>query len=107
MALQSWIRLDTSHTRVELLKGYNEIFRDELGMTKSIQANLKLREDITPRFHMPRPLSFALKEPVEQELHQLEEAGILTKVSHSEWVAPVVPVPKKDGKVRLCGDCKN
>lgn len=57
--------LDTSHTRVEsLLKSYNEIFRDELGMMKSIQANLKLREDVTPHFHKPRPLPFALKEPV-------------------------------------------
>ncbi len=99
--------LDTSHTRVEsLLKSYSEIFRDELGTMKSIQASLTLKEDVTPRFHRPRPLPFALKEPVEQELHRLEEAGILTKVSHSEWAAPIVPVPKKDGKVRLCGDYK-
>ena len=61
--------------------------------------NLK---DITPCFHRPRPLPFALKE---QELHRLEEARILTKVSHSEWAAPV-PVPKKDGKMHLCGDYK-
>ena len=72
----------------------------------SIQASLKLKEDVAPRFHRPRSLPFALKEPVEQELHRLEEAGILEKVSHSEWAAPIVPVPKKDGKVRLCGDYK-
>ena len=26
--------------------------------------------------------------------------------SHSDWVAPIVPVPKKDGRFRICGDYK-
>jgi len=29
---------------------------------------------------------------------------VLQKVSHSEWATPVVAVPKRDGKVRVCGD---
>lgn len=32
--------------------------------------------------------------------------GILEKVSYSEWAAPIVAVPKKDGKFRVCGDYK-
>ena len=31
---------------------------------------------------------------------------MIEKVSYSEWVAPIVPVPKVDGKVRICGDYK-
>ena len=30
----------------------------------------------------------------------------MTKVSHSDWATTVVPIPKKDGSVRICGDFK-
>ena len=31
---------------------------------------------------------------------------MLRKVDHSEWAAPIIPVPKKDGTIRICGDYK-
>ena len=67
---------------------------------------MKLKEDASPKFFRPRPIPFALREPVEQELNRLEQEGILKKVVHSNWAAPIVPVPKKDGKIGICGDYK-
>ena len=36
----------------------------------------------------------------------MEDAKIISKVTYSEWAAPIVAVPKKDGKQRICGDYK-
>ena len=58
-------------------------------------AHLSLREGSSPCFCRPRPIPFAIKEPVGKELDHLESAGILRKVHHSDWAATIVPVPKK------------
>ena len=41
-----------------------------------------------------------------KELDRLEEEGILCRVDHSEWAAPIVPVPKRDWSICICGDFK-
>ena len=43
---------------------------------------------------------------MEQELERLEKAGVLERVNHSEWAAPIVTVPKRHGQVCICGDYK-
>ena len=41
---------------------------------------------------------------MEIELKQLQQTGIIKPIEHSDWAAPIVPVVKKDGSVRICGD---
>ena len=63
-------------------------------------------ENTHPKFYKPRPVPIMLKPKVEDELKRLQDAGIISPVRSSSWAAPVVPVLKKDGKIRLCGDYK-
>ena len=51
-------------------------------------------------------MPYTLKNAVDTELKQLEEAGIIQSTPHSEWATPLVAVPKRNGGVRLCRDYK-
>lgn len=69
-----------------------------------IQAKLTLKENTTPVFCKPRTVPFKLLSLVEQELQTLVRDGVLEKVNTSQWVTPIVPVLKKNNRVRICGD---
>ena len=43
---------------------------------------------------------------MEAELERLQSQGIIEPVQFSDWAAPIVPVPKSDGNIRICGDYK-
>ena len=73
---------------------------------QNIKAELKVMKGAKPRFHRPRTMPFALKEAVVRELKRLENMGIICKVTHSTRAAPIVPIVKADGSVRVCGDYK-
>ena len=97
----------SSQARVDvLLKKYKEVFAEGLGTMRHYQAKLKVRPGTTPVFHRPRPIPFAVKDAVDRELDRLQQAGIVEKVTLSDWAAPIVVVPKGDGQIRLCGDYK-
>eukprot|EP00731_Ephydatia_muelleri_P006003 Em0003g251a len=106
-AMCHWISPSQSDQMVKtLMRKYADVFKAELGTMKGVKAKLVLKAGVVPRFIRPRPIPFALKEAVEQEIRHLEEQGILRRITHSSWAAPIVVVPKKDGRVRLCGDYK-
>ena len=73
---------------------------------KHFSAKLNVKEDVRPIFLKPRSVPFAIREAIEAELKRLESEGKIEKVPHSKWAAPIVPVPKGDGKIRICGDYK-
>lgn len=87
-----------------LRKTYPEVFAEGLGTFKSrIQLHLA---DTTPVFVKARSLPLALRAPVERELGRLQREGVIYKVERSDYGTPIVPVIKKNGDIRICGDYK-
>ena len=97
----------TTQEKLEsLLDTYAEVFEDKLGTFKSAKAKITLKEGSQPQFRKARQVPYSLRPKVEEELKRLESEGILSKVEWSDWATPIVPVPKQDGSVRICGDFK-
>lgn len=89
-----------------LLTQFEEIFNDSPGTVKDTKTVLSLKPNAIPKFVAPRPIPYALKPLIEQEIRRLEAEGTWEKVLYSDWGTPLVPRVKKDNNIRLCGDYK-
>ena len=45
-----------------------------------------------------------LKDIIKEELQKLLDEGFIYPISDNEWVSPLVLVPNKNGKWRICVD---
>ena len=110
----SKLRLDWSkihHLRAaeglnRILDKRAEVFKEELGTLKGMKVSLHVDQNAHPRFCRARSVPFILKDKIEAELERLLGEGIIESMQFSKWAAPIVPVLKSDGKIRICGDYK-
>ena len=76
---------------------------------KGIPSNLcthhiYIKSDFQPMCQPQRRMNPNIREIVKEEIRKLLEAGFIYPTSESEWVSPLVIVPKKNGKWRVCVD---
>ena len=89
-----------------VLKAHKALFKREFGTITCAKAELHMDPQVSPAFHRPQQVPFAQRQKVEDELIRLEKKGIIRPRKFSEWASPIVPVPKSDGSVHICGDYK-
>ena len=98
-----------SHSDVllqQVLDRYSSVFSGSLGEISNAPASLHVDPLQAPKFFKAHQVPYSLKTKVEEELTRLQESGVISPVCYSEWAAPIVPVVKNDGNIRLCGDYK-
>lgn len=88
----------------EVMTRYEEVFKEGLGEYNGPEVVINCKPEVQPKFMRSRPVPFAIRDRVCDEIDRLVSIGVLEPVPYSDWATPVVPVKKPDGSIRLCGD---
>ncbi|MCO5547618.1 hypothetical protein L7F22_001069 [Adiantum nelumboides] len=83
------------------IEGYDQI----IGVT-GVQHHIKLKEGSKPTVQRLRRLGVIQQDALLAEVRKLLNAGFIYPIEDSEWISPVVVIPKKNGKWRVCVDYK-
>jgi hypothetical protein len=89
-----------------MLSHHKAVFDKDLGHCIKVLAHIQLKPDAIPKFFKPRPMSFAFINDIKDKIRRNVDAGILQHVDTSPWPAPIIPVRKASGQIRICGDFK-
>ncbi|RDX99204.1 hypothetical protein CR513_17771, partial [Mucuna pruriens] len=97
---------------IELLKEYADIFAWSYQDIPSldceiVEHRLPLLPGSTPIRQQLRRMRPEVALKIKEEVEKKWNAGFLVVANYPQWVANIVPVPKKDGKVRMCMDYRD
>lgn len=66
-----------------ILERFGSVFDTNLNEYKGPLVKLELKDSVSPKFLRARPVPFALKERVEEEINRLTRQGITEPIQHS------------------------
>ncbi|MCG7869746.1 MAG: hypothetical protein JAY74_25675 [Candidatus Thiodiazotropha taylori] len=97
----------TVNTETEsILTSFQDRF-EGLGRLKDFELKLHIDETVKPVAQPARKIPFKMRSQVERKLQELEDQNVIEKVEGpTPWVSALVPIPKKDGDVRICVDMR-
>ncbi|GAU51646.1 hypothetical protein TSUD_414680 [Trifolium subterraneum] len=103
---------DVKNRLTELLKEYVDVFawsyQDMPGFdTDIVEHRLPLKPECPPVKQKLRRTHPDLAVKIKEEVQKQIDAGFLVTCEYPQWLANIVPVPKKDGKVRMCVDYRD
>ena len=70
------------------------------------QHTIPIEEDSKPRKQRPYTYNDNFARKIREEIDKLLEAKFIYEIEHTEWVSPIVVVPKKNGKLCVCINLK-
>ena len=90
-----------------IMKEYADIFQG-IGTLPGPPYHIELKDEYTPVRHAALSVPVGMQEAYKAELDRLVKEDVIIEVDHyMEWVNPIVPAQKPDGKIRLCIDSRH
>ncbi|XP_050211341.1 uncharacterized protein LOC126661533 [Mercurialis annua] len=71
------------------------------------EHKLPLKSGFRPFRQPPRRMSKEVDTLIQDEIKRLEDAKFIREAQYTEWLSNIVPVMKKNGKLRVCVDFRN
>ena len=72
-----------------------------------MQHIIPIKQESKPFQQKLRKYQPSLEPTIKKELNKLLATRIIFPIQHTQWVANLVPVRKKNGDIRLCVDFRN
>ncbi|MCO5551659.1 hypothetical protein L7F22_005163 [Adiantum nelumboides] len=96
---------------IATLKQYKDVFawsyKDLKGVDPSIyQHTIPLKSNAKPSKQRPYTYNETFTRKIKKEIDKLKEAEFIYEIEHTDWVSPIVVVPKKIEKLRVCVNLK-
>ena len=85
---------------------FPQLFSESLGGYQGKSFSIAVDPSVPTKFCKACTVPYTAREKVDKELSHLQEEGIISPISNSPWAAPVAPVLKSDGGIKLCRDYK-
>ncbi len=99
---------DGSSNPSQLIQEYQDLFQG-IEKLKDFQVKLHIDDSVQPVVQPHRRIPFHMRKKVERELQELQEKGIIERVSGpTPWVSLIVvtPKPKNPETARICVDMR-
>ncbi|MCO5601140.1 hypothetical protein L7F22_055259 [Adiantum nelumboides] len=92
---------------IATLKQYRDVFvwsyKDLKGVDSSIcQHTIPLKSDAKLSRQRPYTYNETFARKIKEEIDKLKEAEFIYEIKHTDWVSPIVMVPKKNRKLIVC-----
>lgn len=99
--------IDTTNDSWQQILNKNKTVFEGIGKINK-QYNITLKDDSIPFVSAPRKIPIALKNRVKEKLDKMVSENIIVPVTEpTDWVNPIVVVPKSNGDIRICMDPRN
>ena len=65
-----------------------------------------MKDDVKPSRQRPYTYNDTFAKKIKEEIYKLMEAEFIYEIEHTNWVPPIVVVPKKNEKLCICVNLK-
>ena len=84
-----------------ILQEYADVFKEELGVFKDYEYDIKVNNEVPPKVQRQRPVPAPLELRLKEEIERVIKEDVIEEASGASWVSPVHVVYKGNGELRI------